>query len=60
MSRNGRGGKRAIRVYPPWDTTISQQARKTQKWQLEYFLETPQDRPIDSTRSRILYGFQNS
>ncbi|MBW4360409.1 MepB family protein [Flavobacterium taihuense] len=32
-------GKRAIRVYPPWDSTTSKQAQKTQKWQLDYFLE---------------------
>jgi len=32
-------GKRAIRVYPPWDSTNSKQAQKTQKWQLDYFLE---------------------
>lgn len=37
-------GKRAIRVYPPWDTTTSRQAQKTQKWQLDYFLEIPQNR----------------
>lgn len=30
-------GKRGIRVYPPWDTTSSKQAQKTQKWQLDYF-----------------------
>jgi len=32
-------GKRAFRVYPKWDTTISKQAIKTQKWQLKYFFE---------------------
>lgn len=30
-------GIRATRVYPPWDETISKQAQKTQKWQLNYF-----------------------
>ncbi|MFA9193483.1 MepB family protein [Flavobacterium sp. FBOR7N2.3] len=34
-------GKRAIRVYPPWDKTTSKQAQKTQQWQLEYFIEIP-------------------
>ncbi len=58
VSRNGIGGKRAMRVYPPWDKTISEQARKTQKWQLEYFLEISQNRPIDSLQSHILYGFR--
>ncbi len=60
VSRNGKGGKRAMRVYPPWDNPISQQAQKTQKWQLEYFLEIPQDRPINSLRSHRLYGLCNS
>lgn len=32
-------GKRATRVYPPWDETTNQQAQKTQKWQLDYFYE---------------------
>ena len=30
-------GKRAIRVYPPWDIAENSQAKRTQKWQLEYF-----------------------
>ncbi|OMQ10072.1 MepB family protein [[Flexibacter] sp. ATCC 35103] len=30
-------GKRATRVYPPWDETTSKQAQKTQQWQLDYF-----------------------
>ncbi len=38
LSKNGQGGKLAIRVYPPWDNTVNMQAQKTQKWQLEYFL----------------------
>lgn len=42
VSTNFAGGKRAIRVYPPWVTTTSAQASRTQKWQVEYF--TPADR----------------
>lgn len=38
ISFRGTGGKRGIRVYPPWDKTTSKQAEKTQKWQLNYFL----------------------
>lgn len=56
VSKNGQGGKLAIRVYPPWDNTISPQAQKTQKWQLEYFLEIPNDKPVDILRSKNLYG----
>ncbi|WPR70628.1 MepB family protein [Flavobacterium sp. NG2] len=32
-------GKRAFRVYPPWDKTTSKQAQKTQEWQQDYFIE---------------------
>lgn len=32
-------GKRAIRVYPAWDTPTSKQAKHTQAWQIEYFFE---------------------
>jgi hypothetical protein len=32
-------GKRALRVYPPWDTTTSRQAQRTQAWQLRYFVD---------------------
>lgn len=32
-----KGGKRAFRVYPPWDVANSSQALKTQNWQLNYF-----------------------
>lgn len=39
LSKEGKGGKRAIRVYPPWDVTDNSQAKKTQKWQLPYFVE---------------------
>ena len=56
MSKNGSGGKRAIRVYPPWDITISDQAKKTQAWQLQYFLEIPTTKPISCARVKILYG----
>ncbi len=39
VSKDGRGGKRAMRVYPPWDKTNNAQAKKTQAWQLLYFVE---------------------
>ena len=56
LSSNGKGGKRAIRVYPPWAKTTSPQAQKTQKWQLEYFLEIPQIEPIDCVSVHMHYG----
>lgn len=39
FSTKTKEGKRATRVYPPWDETTSPQAQKTQKWQLQYFYE---------------------
>lgn len=55
ISTNNIGGKRAIRVYPPWDETLNKQAQKTQQWQLDYFLEIPIDKPIDKERAKMLY-----
>ena len=43
VSKDGKGGKRAMRVYPPWNAASSLQAEKTQAWQLLYFIEI---RPI--------------
>lgn len=39
ISKDGKGGKRAIRVYPPWDVANNKQAISTQKWQLLYFFK---------------------
>lgn len=39
ISFNGKEGKRAMRIYPPWDQTTSSQAKKTQAWQLRYFVD---------------------
>lgn len=55
FSINSKGGKRAIRVYPPWDITESRQARKTQEWQLEFFLEVPKNTAVDISRANLLY-----
>jgi hypothetical protein len=55
VSTNTKEGKRAIRVYPPWDETLSKQAQKTQKWQLNYFLEISNDKPIDFELLKKLY-----
>jgi hypothetical protein len=48
-------GKRAIRVYPSWDVTTSKQAQKTQKWQLDYFLEINQNQIMDLKRVKSLF-----
>lgn len=38
FSMDGQGGKRAIRVYPPWSKPIARDAVRTQQWQLRHFL----------------------
>lgn len=38
LTKNGKEGKRGIRVYPPWEITTNKQAEKTQSWQTNYFL----------------------
>lgn len=42
ISLNNIGGKRAIRVYPPWCTPTSKQATSSQKWQCEYYISLNQ------------------
>lgn len=39
ITKNGKEGKRGIRVYPPWDITTSKQAEKAQAWQTPFFLK---------------------
>jgi hypothetical protein len=58
ISTSHKEGKRAIRVYPPWDITISKQAQKTQLWQLIYFVEIAGGKPIDFKRVHELYSGQ--
>ncbi|MYR04003.1 MULTISPECIES: MepB family protein [unclassified Streptomyces] len=55
VSRDGVGGKRGFRVYPPWVTTTSRQARGTQAWQVRYFFDLGQDGLADLTLARALY-----
>lgn len=55
VSVDGLGGKRALRVYPPWDTTTSRQAQTTQRWQLDCFLDLSNGAP-DHARAHRLYG----
>ncbi|TAE13197.1 MAG: hypothetical protein EAZ95_11510 [Bacteroidetes bacterium] len=42
ITQNGKEGKRGIRIYPAWDITTNKQAKKTQIWQLKYFLDINQ------------------
>lgn len=55
VSTDGVGGKRAFRVYPPWVTTTSRQARGTQAWQVEHFLRlSGEDELVDIPRAYAL------
>lgn len=56
LSNNGKGGKRAIRVYPPWDVTTSSHAQRTQRWQLRHFMEIAQEGTVDQDRAKTLYA----
>lgn len=56
LSMKGEGGKRAIRVYPPWEKNLNRQAQKAQEWQKEFFLEIPLNGSIDYDRAKHLYS----
>jgi len=54
VSQEGNGGKRAMRIYPPWDMPNSPQAQKTQAWQLLYFVEMQPN--MDSAKIKKLFS----
>lgn len=56
ISKNGVGGKRAIRLYPAWDIVDNSQAKKTQAWQLQYFFEILPESLVDQDAVRRLYS----
>jgi hypothetical protein len=55
VSQEGKGGKRAMRIYPPWDIPDSRQAKSTQAWQLPYFFEISANTPINTFRVQKLF-----
>ena len=55
LTSNNKEGKRAIRVYPPWNKTDNKQAQKTQQWQLKYFLEISDNAFVDLIRMKDLF-----
>lgn len=55
MSIDGEGGKRAIRVYPPWSRPVAKQAVRTQQWQLKYFLALDQSGHADPVQVRQVF-----
>jgi len=46
-------GKRAFRVYPLWDIANSNQAQKTQQWQLKYFIKTDKEFDLDIIKNLL-------
>lgn len=54
VASSDQGGKRALRVYPPWDTTTSRQAQRTQAWQLRHFVDMTQRETVDLERLKAL------
>jgi hypothetical protein len=58
ISTTSKEGKRAFRVYPIWDVATSQQAIKSQKWQLQYFHIISTSSNLD--RAKELYSHLHS
>lgn len=56
ITKNGKEGKRGIRVYPPWDITTNKQAIKTQSWQTKYFLTIKKDNSTDLDLTKKLFA----
>ena len=49
------GGKRASRLYLPWDLPQSLQAKKSQKWQIHYFKENrPLSKKVYSSKKALM------
>lgn len=54
MSRAGQGGKRALRVYPPWCMPESVLALRTQRWQKECFVAAENQRRLEQLLEQAL------
>ena len=56
ITRNGKIGKRGIRVYPPWVIVTNKQAVKTQSWQTKYFLTIKNHNSTDLNLTKKLFN----
>ena len=56
FTANGKKGKRAIRVYTPWDKTTSAQAARTAKWQSQFFIDLNPSSSESVLRIKHLYN----
>ncbi|WP_244307359.1 MepB family protein [Flavobacterium fluviatile] len=57
FSTSAKEGKRATRVYPPWDFATSKQAQKTQQWQMDYFLEIAENN-LNASGAKKLFSIE--
>ncbi|WP_246484923.1 MepB family protein [Virgibacillus salarius] len=53
LSSEASKGKMAIRVYPAWENELNRSATKTQKWQINYFIDVSNG--VDNERLTDLY-----
>ena len=56
ISNETLGGKRGMRIYPTWDSTVNPASQKTQAWQTRYFLDLSDAQNIDFIRIKNLFG----
>jgi hypothetical protein len=56
ISTDKKLGKLGFRVYPSWDKTENNQAKKTQNWQTNYFIEIHSDQSINLELSKKLFS----
>jgi hypothetical protein len=59
ITKEGKEGKRGIRVYPPWDTATNKQAVITQSWQTKYFLSIEKGNSTDLDLAKKLLAKTN-
>lgn len=57
LTHKNKEGKRALRVYPPWDLTVSPQAIKTQAWQTNYFIDLTQQNAINFVKAKEILKY---
>ena len=56
VSKEGKSGKRGIRVYPAWETPSSKQAIETQAWQSKHFILIPEKTPLNCDTYKKLFS----
>ncbi|MEI4803935.1 MepB family protein [Bacillus sp. NPDC077411] len=49
-------GKMAMRIYPIWDNPVSDQAKKSQLWQLQYFVDLSDTNNLSIDKLLNLYS----